>query len=145
MKTLQHSGKGLLVGMLVAACAALPVVQPLAAHATSPTAIISATMQGRSTIDVMGRDFLPGSTVLVQFKGSTFVAYRKTTASRILPPVPPVPPCTPEPGCRYLPILGGTISTELRHSLSQPETVTVSARDLANGARSNAVTVTLGA
>ncbi|HVC79153.1 MAG TPA: hypothetical protein VNL35_01440 [Chloroflexota bacterium] len=142
MKALGGSRSRFISGVAVSLGLALVGLQPLAAQAATPT--ISATVLGRTTIQVSGYGFGSGDRVMVvdSVGGKVFTWATRT----ILPPPPPIK-CTSSNPCQYFPIvIGGRISTTLPKHVVQClfESVSVRAYDLTTHTHSNVARVILG-
>ena len=144
MKVLHGSRRGFISGLVVSGVLALLAIQAPAAQAAGASHI-TASVLGKSTIQVSGYGFGPGDRVAVldSVGGKVF-----TTASRIIVPPPPPPPCKSKNPCAtdaFL-VLGGTISVTMPPHIVTCvlERVAVRAEDLRTHARSNVVHVTLG-
>ena len=142
MKVQGNSRSRFIGGLVVSVGLALLAGQPLAAHASSlPT--ISASVTGRTTIQVSGFGFGSGDRVeVVDSLGDKVFTISTRT---ILPPPPPYK-CKPTIPCQFLPVtIGGRISVTMpAHLAFGLERVSVRAYDLTEHDRSNEVYVTLG-
>ncbi len=142
MKAVRGSRSRFLGGLAVSLGLALTTLQPLAAHAATPT--ISATVLGHTTIQVSGFGFGPGDRVEVldSVGGKVF-----TTATKTIVLPPPPPKCTSKNPCITAPvILGGRVYASLSKHVVKCvlQLVTVRAYDLTNHTHSNDVRVALG-
>jgi hypothetical protein len=142
MKALRGSQARLVGGLVVSVGLALVAGQPLAAHAASlPT--ISASVTGRTTIQVSGFGFGSGDRVeVVDSLGDKVF----TISTRTIVPPPPPYKCKPSVPCQFLPvILGGRIAVTMPpHLAVELERVSVRAYDLSEHTRSNRLSVMLG-